>query len=53
VIVSGAALAIPFVVAVTRASTTRWFRALGAIWYAPLAVFLAWIVAAETSGSAE
>lgn len=60
-IVSGAALAIPFVIAVSRASPKRWFRALGALtvpalatayWYAPLAVFLAWIVAAEVSGSA-
>ena len=55
-IVSGAALAIPFVVAVTRASGKRWFRVLGAItvpalatayWYAPLVVFLAWIVTAD------
>jgi hypothetical protein len=62
VIVSGAALAIPFVIAVSRASRRRWFRALGAVtvpalatayWYAPLALFLAWIVAAEVSGSAE
>ncbi len=62
VIVSGAALAIPFVVVVTRASQKRWFRTLGAMtgpalatayWYAPLAVFLAWIVAAEVSGSAD
>lgn len=61
VIVSGAALAIPFVVAVTRASHKRWFRALGALtvpalatayWYAPLAVFLAWIVAADLTVSA-
>ena len=62
VIVSGAAPAIPFVIAVSRASPKRWFRALGAItvpalatayWYAPLAVFLAWIVAADLNLSAE
>lgn len=62
VIVSGAALAIPLVVAVSRASPKRWFRALGAVtvpalatayWYAPLVVFLVWIVAADVSGSAE
>lgn len=53
VIVSAAALAIPFVAVVSAERERLWFRVLGgltllalaaAYWYAPLAVFLLWIV---------
>ena len=61
VIVSAAALAIPFVAVVSLASGRTWLRALGgltvlalaaAYWYVPLALFLVWIAAESVSGRA-